>query len=282
MTEKRLTSAQIKKGLADMPLIDVNETQLFVEEFGEGDEAILCLHALFFDGRMYANQIDVLSKHFRCITLDWRGQGRSAKPIGGYDVDNLCHDILGVMVHFGLARCHILGMSVGGVCGIRLAALYPEKVGKLAVGGASAESEPIEKVVKYERLLLEEFAVDTAGPVDALMTILYGAPFLNNPDNEDRIASERARIMDNDGAAVARASAPILRRVDIRHMLPHVQSKTLVFVGELDGANPPEKARTIAGGITSAQLDIMPGIGHQPNVEAAEELSLKLLRFFSS
>ncbi|MFC2967744.1 alpha/beta fold hydrolase [Acidimangrovimonas pyrenivorans] len=259
-----------------MALMHVNGAALFVEEFGAGEEVVLFTHALFFSGRMYERQIQRLADRYRCITIDWRGMGRSGKPLGGYDVDNLCHDVIGVADALGIDRFHWVGMSVGGVVGIRLAAQMPARFKSLAIGGASAEAEPIEKVMKYENLLLDGYAVDPASVVDGLMPILYGEPFRTDPARADDVARERARIIDNDGPAVARASAPILRRVDIRHMLPHVACPTYVFVGELDGANPPAKSRIIAEGIRDSKLEIFDGLGHQPNAEAPELLADRL------
>lgn len=259
-----------------MALMHVNGADLFVEEFGSGEEVVLFTHALFFSGRMYEQQIEHLADQYRCITIDWRGMGRSGKPLGGYDVDNLCHDVIGVADALAVERFHWVGMSVGGVAGIRLAAQMPERFKSLAIGGASAEAEPIEKVVKYERLLLEGYAVDPESVVDDLMPILYGEPFRTDPARAVDLARERARIINNDGPAVARASAPILRRVDIRHMLPHVACPTYIFAGALDGANPPAKSKIIAEGIRGSKLEIFDCIGHQPNAEAPRLLADRL------
>ncbi|TDK48672.1 alpha/beta fold hydrolase [Antarcticimicrobium luteum] len=260
-----------------MALMTVNGADLFVEEFGAGEDVVIFTHALFFSGQMYARQIARLSGRYRCVTVDWRGMGRSGKPLGGYDVDNLCRDVIGVADALGIDRFHWVGMSVGGVAGIRLAAQMPERFRSLAIGGASAEAEPIEKVVKYESLLLQGFARDPESVVDGLLPILYGEPFRTDPARAESLARERALIVANDGPAVARASAPILRRVDIRHMLPHVACPTYIFCGALDGANPPEKSRTIAQGIQGCRLEVFDGIGHQPNVEAPDLLAERLL-----
>lgn len=260
-----------------MPLMHVNGADLFVEEFGNGPDPVIFTHALFFSGKMYEQQIARLSPRYRCITVDWRGMGRSGKPLGGYDVDNLCHDVMGVADALGLDSFHWVGMSVGGVAGIRLAAQRPGRIRSLAIGGASAEAEPIEKVVKYENLLLDGFARDPESVVDGLLPVLYGEPFRNDPARADILARERQIIVSNDGPAVARASAPILRRVDIRHMLAHVACPTYVFCGVLDGANPPEKSKTISQGIAGSVLEVFDGVGHQPNVEAPAILADRLL-----
>lgn len=250
-----------------MGLIHVNGTQLWVEDTGGTGPAVIFTHALFFSGQMYSAQIARLQERYRCITVDWRGMGRSAKPLGGYDVDNLARDIMELADKFSLDRFHWVGMSVGGVTGIRKAAEHPQRILSLAVGGASAEAEPIEKVVKYEALLAD-YANDPSSILDRVAPILYGHRFRTDPAFAEAYAREREIIVDNDGPAVQRASAAILRRVDIRHMLPFVKCPTTVFVGSEDGANGPEKAQVIAAGIPNATLHVMEGVGHQPNVEA--------------
>lgn len=256
-----------------MPLLDVNGTQLFVESFGDGSETVLLLHSLFFSGEMYAPQIDRLSQSRRCVTIDWRGQGRSASPLSGYDVDNLCNDVLAVMDALEMPHAHWVGMSVGGVVGIRVAAQFPSRVLSLAIGGASAEAEPAEKLAKYEELLLKGFAQDPESVVDNIMKIIYGAPFLTDPKFRRQAERERELILSNNGPELARACAPILRRVDCRHLLEHIECPTSVFVGELDHANPPEKSKVIADGVKGAVLTIFRSVGHQPNVEAPEQLT---------
>lgn len=250
-----------------MPLMDINDTQLFVAERGDGPP-VLFTHSLFFSGEMYAPQIDALASRYRCITVDWRGQGRSAAPLGGYDVDNLGRDMLETLDALGVDRCHWVGSSVGGVVGIRLAAQYPDRIASLLVCGASARSEPAEKLDLYESLILDGFARDPGSVADRLVAILYGERFRADPTFAAALAAERAILLGCDGPTVARASAPILRRIDIRHMLVHVRCPTTVVVGAEDAANPPDLAREIADGIAGAVLEIMPGIGHQPNIEA--------------
>ncbi len=255
-----------------MPLMPINGTELWVEDTGGSGPPVIFTHALFFSGEMYRTQIDALSQSYRCITLDWRGMGRSAKPLGGYDVDNMARDVMELADALSLEAFHWVGMSVGGVTGIRNAAQHPGRVLSLAVGGASAESEPIEKVVKYEALLAD-YARDPASILDRVTPILYGKRFRTDPAFAGAFELEKQLIVENDGPAVQRASAAILRRIDIRHMLSHVQCPTTVFVGEEDGANGPDKARIIADGIPGAKLHVMPGIGHQPNVEAPEAVT---------
>jgi 3-oxoadipate enol-lactonase len=253
-----------------MPLIDANHTRLWVERFGDPNRPpVLLLHGLFFSGAMYARQIARLVPDFHCITLDNRSMGRSAPALGGHDVDNLCRDALAVLDALGIVRAHWVGASVGGVIGIRVAAQWPARVRSLVACGASAHAEPAEKLARYEALLAR-YAEDPAAAWPTVAPVLYAAAFLNDPARAAEVQAQRAAFVANDGPMIQRAAAPILRRVGIEHLLPHVRCPTLAIAGEHDAANGPSQARDIVAGIAGARLAVMPGVGHQPNAEAPE------------
>jgi 3-oxoadipate enol-lactonase len=262
-----------------MPLIQANHTQLWVERFGDPTlPPVLLLHGLFFSGEMYAAQLPFLTPHFHCITIDWRSMGRSPAALGGHDVDNMCADVLAVQESLRLGPVHWVGASVGGVTGIRVAAQWPERVRSLVTCGASPHAEPLEKVAKYENMLAR-YAVDPAAAWELLAPVLYGPRFREDPNRVVDIQAERKAFLNNDGPTIQRAAAPILRRVSINHMLPHVKCPTLAIVGEFDGANPVHLSQEIVAGIEGAQLAVIPGAGHQPNAETPEVLG-SLIRDF--
>ena len=242
---------------------------------------MLLLHGLFFSGAMYARQVEQLARDFHCITIDGRSMGRSAPALGGHDVDNLCHDALAVLDALGIARAHWVGSSVGGVIGIRVAAQWPERVASLVACGASAHAEPAEKLTRYEALL-ERYAEDPAAAWPTIAPVLFSRAFLEDPARAAEVLAQRAAFAANDGPTIRRAAAPILRRVGIEHLLPHVRCPTLAIVGEFDAANPPPHAEHIVAGIAGARLAVLPGVGHQPNAEAPEALARLIHDFLRS
>ncbi|MDD3786903.1 MAG: alpha/beta fold hydrolase [Hydrogenophaga sp.] len=265
-----------------MPLIEANHTRLWVERHGHpARPPVLLLHGLFFSGQMYDRLLPALTTRFHCVTIDGRSMGRSARALGGHDVDNLCADMMAVQDALQLGPAHWVGSSVGGVIGLRVAAQWPERVLSLVTCGASAHAEPLDKLNRYESLLAS-YASDPASAWPRLAPVLYGPDFLNNPARAaDRHAQFQAFI-DNDGPSIQRAAAPILRRVGIEHMLAHVRCPTLAIVGEHDGANPPEHSRHIVAGIDGARLHVMPGVGHQPNAEAPVQLGHTIAAFLQA
>ena len=67
-----------------MPYVRTRLGRWFYEERGaaktEKDPAILLLHGMLFDGRMWKRQVDALAQHGRVIVIDGPGHGRSEAP----------------------------------------------------------------------------------------------------------------------------------------------------------------------------------------------------------
>ena len=77
-----------------MPVIRVHGADLHYEDTGGTGEPVLFLHGFLFDGRQYEAQVAALRDQYRCLTLDFRGQGRSAASRGGYQTEQLTADVL--------------------------------------------------------------------------------------------------------------------------------------------------------------------------------------------
>ena len=64
-----------------MPIIAVNQTDLYYESNGAGQPVVL-IHGLGSSTRDWEAQVPELAQAYQVITVDLRGHGRSAKPAG--------------------------------------------------------------------------------------------------------------------------------------------------------------------------------------------------------
>jgi pimeloyl-ACP methyl ester carboxylesterase len=135
-----------------MPDIDVNNTRLYYETHGDGRETIVFSHGLLMNAGMFSAQVRALKQGYRCITYDHRGQGRSAVPDSGYDIDNVTRDAASLIRSLGAWPCHFVGLSMGGFVGMRLAIHHPELLSSLTLMETSADPEPRETVGPYRRM----------------------------------------------------------------------------------------------------------------------------------
>ena len=95
--------------------------KLYIEDINpEGSKTIVFLHGWPLSHRQFEYQFDVLPfMGYRCIGIDWRGFGKSDKPISGYNFDRLADDIRKVVDVLQLDNFTLVGHSTGGAIAIR-------------------------------------------------------------------------------------------------------------------------------------------------------------------
>ncbi|GIN39394.1 MULTISPECIES: alpha/beta fold hydrolase [Heyndrickxia] len=95
--------------------------KLYVEDIHpEGSRTIVFLHGWPLSHKQFEYQFDVLPlMGYRCIGIDWRGFGKSDKPISGYNFDRLADDIRKVVDVLQLDNFTLVGHSTGGAIAIR-------------------------------------------------------------------------------------------------------------------------------------------------------------------
>ncbi len=266
-----------------MPTLNVNGATLWYRKEGAGPETIVFAHGLLWDGRMFEAQVAALSGRYRCVTFDFRGQGKSEVTPGGYDMDTLADDAAALIEALGCAPCHFVGLSMGGFIGMRLAARRPELIRSLVLMETSADPEP--HALKYRLLgaivrLLGRTGMRLVMP--RVMRIMFGRKFLDDPAREEERRLWRARGMENDPVGVLRALNGVIERRGVYDELERISIPTLVMVGDQDVATVPAKAERIHAAIPGSRLVVIPGAGHTASAEEPEFVNAALAEFLSS
>ena len=114
-----------------MPKIQVNGTEINYEDRGSGKETIVFSHGLLWSTALFNNQVNYLQGKFRCISFDFRGQGKSEITDDGYDMDTLAVDAAELIKKLKLGSCHFVGLSMGGFIGLRLGIGEPDLIKSL-------------------------------------------------------------------------------------------------------------------------------------------------------
>ncbi len=115
-----------------------------------GDPAappVLLLHGLRDHSRSWDWTANALADRYFLIAPDLRGHGDSDwTELEGYALSSYVLDLADIAAAFGLERYAIVGHSLGGALGLRLAAAFPDKVA--AVSGVECIEMPL---VREER-----------------------------------------------------------------------------------------------------------------------------------
>ncbi|MFG1667775.1 alpha/beta fold hydrolase [Streptomyces sp. Y7] len=111
---------------------EVNGTRLHYVTGGEGEPLVL------MDGwprTWYALHeiMPALARRFTVIAVDYRGQGDSDKPAGGYDKKNMAKDIFELVRSLGHEQVNIAGGDIGAMVAYSFAANHPQATKKVCL-----------------------------------------------------------------------------------------------------------------------------------------------------
>jgi 3-oxoadipate enol-lactonase len=217
---------------------------------------VLMINSLGADLSMWEPQLDALGGRHRVIRYDARGHGRSAVPPGPYTVDDLGRDALALLDGLDVARAHVVGLSLGGMTAMWLAAHAPERVGRLVLCCTSAQLGPPGPWAERAALVRARGAAAVAeAVVGRWLTPAFAAA---RPAD---VATLRAMVAATPAEGYAGACAAI-ERMDQRSALPGITAPTLVIAGADDPATPPAHAELIAAAVPGARLEIVPDAAH--------------------
>ena len=264
-----------------MPLLECNGAQIFYESTGEGAQTIVFAHGLLWSGEMWAAQVAEFSPRYRCVTFDFRGQGKTPVSAEGYGMDALAGDAAALIETLGAGPVHFAGLSMGGFIAMRLAARRPELIRSLLLLDTSAEAEAPEKVPQYRLLGFIGRRLGYGLVASQVMPIMFGRTFMRDPARKQERDEWRARLIANDRVGIERALAGVIGRDGIEDELPKITAPTLVIVGDEDVATVPAKAERIRDLIPGAKLVVIPRAGHSSTIEEPAAVNAAIAAFLA-
>jgi 3-oxoadipate enol-lactonase len=257
--------------------------RLFVEERGAaqtpGVPAIVLLHGLLFDGGMWNGQIEPLSALGRVVVFDGPGHGKS-EPAPRFMLEEHADAMFDALGELGIRRAVIVGISWGGMVGMRLALQHPEKVAGLVLMDSSAEAESFVNRVRFRALIAMHRRVGIPPGVftQEVAPRMYGPKTISaRPDLIDE-TYRRAMGFDRGGLSRACVAVAVHRR-DILAELPRIKTPTLVLCGREDASTPLVHSERMASAIPGARLVVFDGLGHMIALEDPAAVNAEIVPF---
>jgi pimeloyl-ACP methyl ester carboxylesterase/predicted glycosyltransferase len=203
--------------------------------------------------------VPYLSQHFRVITVDGRGNGRSDRPKGqeAYSFEEYYQDFVAVLDAEGVDRLAVVGISAAAMTALRLAAEQPERVTHVIVSGGYAEScVDHARVAEILRTQAERMKSDWPGFLDWFFSTLFTEPHSTKPF-EDGVRYAWA----STGEVVAWCRYGWFNN-DVRDLARRVTCPTLVIHGDDDQRVPYQKGEAIHQLVAGSRLLTIGGGGH--------------------
>lgn len=261
-----------------MDEIDVAGLHIGFERRGEGPPLVL-LHGALSDSRSWRRQLDGLSDEYTVVAWDTPGCGRSSDPPEDFRLPDYADCLAAFINEIGVERPHILGLSFGSGLALGFYRRYPEIPVTLVLTSAyagwagSLPPEAVRERLEYG-LKLSEWSPEQV--VDAFISTLFSGPV------SDEVVNETAAIMSDFHPAGLRTMTKAFAEADLRDVLPLIKVPTLLLHGESDQRAPLNVAMELHSMIPASTLVVIPGVGHECNVEAPEVFNAEVRNFLTS
>jgi 3-oxoadipate enol-lactonase len=256
-----------------VPLTITRNTSIDYDVHGEGPPLIL-IGGLGFGRWGFFKQIPALSRHFRTITFDVRGE----RDLEG-GVSDLVDDVVALLDHLRIRKAHVLGTSLGGFVAQELALKRPDLVDRLVLvctsyGGRGRET-------MSPRALSDMIGLPSLSVVRAvrrgLETATSDAYRAQHPEEFERIV--RWRLADSPSLSAYYEQMRAGARFDLSRDVGSITSPTLVIHGAEDRYVPVANAAALAEAIPDAKLRVLDGAGHLIFIERFADVNREVVTF---
>ncbi|MET4165898.1 MULTISPECIES: 3-oxoadipate enol-lactonase [Gordonia] len=233
--------------------------------------AVVLSNSLGSTHRMWDAQIAALEERFRVVRYDTRGHGDSPVPPGPYSIDDLADDVIGLLERLDIERAHLVGLSLGGMTMMRVAARNPERVNRLALLCTAAYLPPAQGWTDRAALV----RADGTSAVAAAVVQRWFTPgyLAANTEAQQGYEAMVAATPTEGYAACCEAIAAMDQRAELSSII----APTLAIAGADDPATPPDLLRDIVDAVPNGRLLVVPDSAHLANAEQPGTITPALL-----
>ncbi|HSL01216.1 MAG TPA: alpha/beta fold hydrolase [Rubrobacteraceae bacterium] len=256
-----------------MPVTITEKTSIDYDVWGEGP-ALVLINGLGFGRWGFFKQVPALSRHFRTVTFDVRGERELEGGVG-----DLAADVVALLDHLGVRKAHVLGTSLGGFVAQHLALERPDLVDKLVLvctsygrGGPESMSPwALSEMIGVPSLNVER-AVRRG--LETATSEVYRA---ERAEEFERVVGWR--LADSPSLSTYYQQMRAGARFDASREVGRITSPTLVIHGSGDNYVPVANAEALAESIPGARLRVFDNAGHLVFIERAADVNREVVTF---
>ncbi len=260
-----------------MPYVRASHLNLYYTSCGNGPPVVF-LAGLSLDTGTWDELDRCLQDHCTLVKVDCRGSGKSDVPRGPYSIEDMAEDIRQFGLGLGLENAIVVGHSMGGFIALELARRKEKLVGGLVLVSTSPTGKPdalgmSPKVAKaFNRKI---------GPLAEIVreNMEVGLGRRIWATNRQRVEREIERRLEHPprGAGFM-GQTEAANRFDARGRLGEISVPCRIVHGKVDEVAPVARAMELYRGIPNAKIALLENVGHFPQLEDPENLSLEIRR----
>ena len=218
-----------------------------------------------------------LGDSHRVYSYQLRGESDCFALRHPFGLDDLVEDLRELLDALNLEQPTIMGLSFGGLIGLKLAIRYPYRLGRLIVQGVGA---------RYERGLIQQIA----GTVLSRFPLPADSPFVNQFFNllfggkqkRDALFDFVTRqVWQTDQSVMAHRFQQI-EGLNLEDDLNRIKAPTLVLAGDRDVLVSPTSVSTLCERIPDVRFGRLPTCGHLAFVTRPDAIVNRVQQFLDS
>lgn len=262
-----------------MPFVNSRGRSIYYERHGHGPAVLFC-HGAGSNAATWWQQLPAFRRRHTCLTVDIRCFGRSAAPLDEFSLENFAEDMICILDQEDIDRVSIVGQSLGGMIGLKLALTYPRR---LAAFVGCDTSLAIDHPVLLEILARRQISQQASSVEQRSL----GRWFLEtHPDKAALYAQINHFNPSTHSIAPEQWAAAIVALMHPTRLIPidalkQVSCPTLMLVGSEDPIVPVAVAREVTELVPGAELAIVNDAGHSSYFEKPREFNQQVLDFIA-
>jgi aminoacrylate hydrolase len=261
-----------------MPKFSADGATIHYEVSGSGPPLLL-IAGIASDSSSWRPLAPLLSRRFTVIALDNRGSGRSLAA-GPLAIPNMVADCAALLDHLGFPVADVVGHSMGGMIGLRLAAGHPARVRRLVTMTAGGRIGAKERALFHEMERLYSGGMQPQRWFRLLFQWLFSEPFFAS----DGMVAAAAEASSN--YPFRQSPADFARQIDAVESMaaldrPAVQCPVLAIAAGLDILTPVAAVRAAHEGIADLRVMVIDNAAHSIHWEAPEAVAAAIIEFLT-
>ncbi len=240
---------------------------------------LLLIHGSGASGASWGPVVGALAGHHHVIRVDLPGCGQSP-PAPSYDVPEQAGRVAELLDDLGLRHVTVAGHSSGGYVATALAEQRADLVGPLAL----ISTGPSLDALLPQPLILRALLAPPLGPIlwprrsDAMICKGISATTARPVDIPGDALADLRNITYREFRKILRSNTAYVAGRSVPERLAGLDLPVLVIFGAADPRYDPSSAHQYDA-VPGARVEMLPGVGHLPTLEAPETTSELLLGF---
>ena len=252
--------------------VSVGTDRIYFESSGDGVPLVLVSGGSGMDLRQWHRVIPLLAQTHRVIAYDPRGIGKSDNPTEVYSDSD---DLVQLLDYLQLDKVTLVGLSSSGGFALEFAARFPGRLQGLV---ASAPFVPGYEFSASMQKRVDRFAAAAQEGREVFLDAMLADPYFVASASE-KVFIRKVMAFNFNKRAGFDSQLPLPVEPPLIQQLQSIETPLLLLAGGLDHEDIRVRNRYLQNRIYGAKVSLIPGAGHNPQLETPADFAAEVIRF---